>query len=252
MTPNKILKAMLELSHFLGEESRQLAILGEGNTSAKIDDESFLVKASGSCLQTLGEDDAVACRFDRLLPMLDQDDVSDQMIEDQLLACRVSSSAKKPSVETLFHAYLLSLPGIEFVGHTHSIAVNRILCSPLAQQFADHRLFPDEVVCCGSRSVLVPYVDPGMKLSQVIRTSVESFLDQYRSPPRVILLQNHGLITLGPTAGAVKAAMLMAHKAAEIFAGAAAIGGPVFMSDSDVDRIANRIDEHYRQKALKL
>ncbi len=44
----------------------------------------------------------------------------------------------------------------------------------------------------------------------------------------------------------------MAHKSAEIFVGATALGGPVFMSDEQVHRIANRIDEHYRQRALKL
>ncbi|QDT08259.1 class II aldolase/adducin family protein [Planctomycetes bacterium K23_9] len=247
-----ILQSMLELSHFVGQEHRDLAILGEGNTSAKIDEETFLVKASGSCLETLREDDAVACRFDALLPMLDQDDISDQEIEDRLLACRVNSNAKKPSVETLFHAYLLSLPGVEFVGHTHSIAVNQILCSPLAEKFATNRLFPDEIVCCGTRSVFVPYVDPGLTLSQVIREKTQAFMDEGGNAPRVILLQNHGLITVGKTPGAVKAAMLMAHKAAEIFVGAAALAGPVFMSDADVDRIANRIDEHYRQKALKL
>ncbi len=246
------LQAMLELSHFVGQEDRELAILGEGNTSAKIDEETFLVKASGSCLETLSENDAVACRFDAILPMLDQVDISDQEIEDRLLACRVDSNAKKPSVETLFHAYLLSLPGIAFVGHTHSIAVNQILCSPLAEKFATNRLFPDEIVCCGTRSVFVPYVDPGLALSQVIREKTQAFLDESGNAPRVILLQNHGLITVGKTPGAVKAAMLMAHKAAQIFVGSAALGGPVFMSDSDVDRIANRIDEHYRQKALKL
>ncbi|MGB7346826.1 MAG: class II aldolase/adducin family protein [Pirellulaceae bacterium] len=246
------LQSMLELSHFLGQEDRDLAILGEGNTSAKIDNDTFLVKASGSCLETLSEDDAVACRFDALLPMLDEKDISDQGIEDRLLACRVDTNAKKPSVETLFHAYLLSLPGIEFVGHTHSIAVNQILCSPLAEKFATSRLFPDEIVCCGTRSVFVPYVDPGLALSQVIREKTQAFIDEVGNPPRVILLQNHGLISVGKTPGAVKAAMLMAHKAAQIFVGAAALGGPVFMSDADVDRIANRIDEHYRQKALKL
>ncbi|QDV45691.1 short chain dehydrogenase [Stieleria neptunia] len=252
MNQPQILESMLELSHFLGEESRQLAILGEGNTSAKIDAETFFVKASGSCLGTLGSDDAVACRFDALLPMLEEDAISDQEIEDRLLGCRVDSTAKKPSVETLFHAYLLSLPGIEFVGHTHSIAVNRILCSPLADRFATQRLFPDEVVCCGAQSVSIPYVDPGLKLSQVIRQKTQAFLDEFGVPPRVILLQNHGLITIGKTPGAVKAAMLMADKAAEIFAGAAALGGPVFMDEGEVNRIANRIDEHYRQQALKL
>ena len=243
---------LLELSHFLGEERRQLAILGEGNTSARVDEHTFLVKASGSCLQTLTSEDLVACRFDSLLPMLDQDTMSDQVIEDLLLASRVDVSAKKPSVETLFHAYLLSLEGVHFVGHTHSIAVNQILCSPSASQFATRKLFPDEIVCCGAHSVLIPYTDPGLSLSKSIRLATDTYLDSYGCAPRVILLENHGLITLGKTSGAVKAAMLMAHKAAQIFVGAAALGGPTFMSAEDVDRISNRTDEHYRQRALKL
>ena len=243
---------LLELSHFLGEEKRQLAILGEGNTSARIDEHTFLVKASGSCLQTLTSEDLVGCRFDSLLPMLDQDTMSDQVIEDLLLASRVDVSAKKPSVETLFHAYLLSLEGVHFVGHTHSIAVNQILCSPRASQFATRKLFPDEIVCCGARSVLIPYTDPGLSLSKSIRLATDTYLDDFGCAPRVILLENHGIITLGKTSGAVKAAMLMAHKAAEIFVGAAALGGPTFMSAEDVDRISNRTDEHYRQRALKL
>lgn len=252
MTQKQTLDELLALSHFLGEEHRGLAILGEGNTSAKIDNDSFMVKASGSCLKTLATDEVVACRFDKLLPMLDLHTLSDQDVEDHLLACRVDSASKKPSVETLFHAYLLSLPGIEFIGHTHSIPVNQILCSPLAEKFATSKLFPDEIVCCGAQSVFVPYTDPGLILSQTIRTKTEAFIGEFGAPPRVILLANHGLITMGKTPGAVKAAMLMAHKSAEIFVGAAALGGPVFMSDTDVDRIANRIDEHYRQRALKL
>ena len=252
MTQQQTLDELLALSHFLGEEHRGLAILGEGNTSAKIDETSFMVKASGSCLKTLASDEVVACRFDKLLPMLDLDTLSDQDVEDHLLACRVDSASKKPSVETLFHAYLLSLPGIEFVGHTHSIPVNKILCSPLAEKFATSKLFPDEIVCCGAQSVFVPYTDPGLILSKTIREKTEAFIGEFGGPPRVILLANHGLITMGKTPGAVKAAMLMAHKSAEIFVGAAALGGPVFMSDVDVDRIANRIDEHYRQRALKL
>ena len=39
---------------------------------------------------------------------------------------------------------------------------------------------------------------------------------------------------------------------ARIFVGAAVLGGPQFMTPEQVHRIANRIDEHYRQRALKL
>ena len=49
------------------------------------------------------------------------------------------------------------------------------------------------------------------------------------------------------------AATLMAVKAAEIFAGAAAIAGePQFLTTEQVERIAGRPDEHYRQNALGL
>jgi len=252
MTKSEKLAALLTLSHELGDERLNMAILGEGNTSAKMSDETFYVKASGSCLGTLAETDVVECQFKLLLAMLERDQMTDQEIVDELFASRVDTEARKPSVEALFHAYLLSLPGVEFVGHTHSVAVNQILCSPLAEKFATQKLFPDEIVCCGPASVFVPYTDPGLELSKVIRVETEKYMETYSAPPRVILLENHGIITLGNSPNAVKAAMLMAQKSAEIFVGAAALGGPKFLSPEDVDRIANRIDEHYRQRALKL
>ncbi|MDP9291565.1 MAG: class II aldolase/adducin family protein [Verrucomicrobiota bacterium] len=246
------LEALIALSHDLGAPERDLAILGEGNTSARLDAETFIVKASGSSLGTMTERDVVECNSAPLLAMLDRDDLSDQQIEDELFGCRADPAAKKPSVEALFHAYLLSLPNVEFVGHTHSIAVNSILCSPRAEEFAERRIFPDEIVCCGGASVFVPYTDPGLKLSQIIREKTAAFIEKYGAPPRVILLRNHGIITTGSSPNAVAAAMFMAAKAARIFVGTVPLGGPVFLSSADVDRIANRIDEHYRQRALKL
>ncbi len=261
-------EALLKLSHDLGAEHRELAILGEGNTSASLDEaapengaaagkeaadgRSFLVKASGSSLGSLQPDDVVACRSAPLLELLDQAQVPDDLVDKTLLNCRLDPQAKKPSVEALFHAYLLSLPGIRFVGHTHPIPVNAILCSPQAEELASRRIFPDEIVCCGSRSVFVPYTDPGLKLAQAIRDQTVAFLEKEGTPPRVILLKNHGIITLGASPEAVKAAMLMSAKAARIRLGAAILGGPIFLSDADVNRIANRPDEHYRQKALRL
>ena len=50
---NPILQDLLNLSHELGREDRGLAMLGEGNTSARLTEDTFLVKASGTCLGTL-------------------------------------------------------------------------------------------------------------------------------------------------------------------------------------------------------
>jgi len=248
----KILSDLLTLSHELGREDRGLAILGEGNTSARLGDETFCVKASGTCLGTLKEEDTVECRLPALLPLLEKDRLTDQQIDNALLAARVDAKAKKPSVEAVFHAYLISLPGIRFVGHAHAIAVNQVLCSPRAREFAEHRMFPDEIVCCSTASVFVSYTDPGVKLAQAIRRETEAFIQKQQRQPRIILMENHGIIALGATWQAVLTAMLMAEKAAKVFVGAAALGGPVFMSEAHVQRIAGRPDEAYRQRALKM
>lgn len=244
---------LLGLSHQLGREDRDLALLGEGNTSARESDRVFWVKASGANLGALSADGLTRCRFDRLLPLLKARALTDAAVDEALLAARVDPSDRKPSVEAIFHAYLLTLPGVNFVGHTHPIAVNSLLCTRHARTFAKRRLFPDEIVCCGVESVLVPYTDPGLKLSQVIKRAVEAYIKRVRRAPRVILLENHGLIALGGTPEAVLAATLMAVKAARIFVGAASTGAALrFLTPAQVVRIAGRPDEHYRQKALGL
>ena len=62
--------ALLALSHELGAEHRDLAILGEGNTSARLEAGRFLVKASGCNLGTLGAEDLVECNSSPLLELL--------------------------------------------------------------------------------------------------------------------------------------------------------------------------------------
>lgn len=244
------LDALLGLSHELGRTERHLAILGEGNTSARLDAEQFVVKASGGNLATLAPEGVTACRLAPLHALLDATELSDAAVDQALLDSRVDATAKKPSVEAVFHAYLLTLPGVSFVGHTHPVSVNGVLCSELAQTFAERRLFPDEIVCCGEASVFVPYTDPGLKLAQAIRRETSAFVERHGVAPRIILLQNHGLIALGASPSAVLAATLMADKAARILLGAAAVGTPRFLTPEQVRRISGRPDEHHRRKVL--
>jgi rhamnose utilization protein RhaD (predicted bifunctional aldolase and dehydrogenase) len=241
---------LVELSRELGQAG--WAILGEGNTSGRIDEKVFAVKSSGSSLGTLTEIELTDCYFDTLLPVLDRESVSEQEIEKILLDSRVRPTALKPSVETFFHAYLLTIPGVNFVGHTHPIPVNQILCSGLGTSFAEERRFPDEVVCCGPVSLLIPYEEPGLALAARIRRDVHDFERKHGKNPKVILLGNHGVITIGQTADAVRVAMAMTVKAAEIFVGAQSLGGNISMPESEVNRIENRLDEEYRRKMLSL
>lgn len=247
---NDPVQSLLELSHHLGGERLRMVILGEGNTSVRIDEETFAVKASGSNLASLTSADVTHCAFNRLLPLLDKSSATDVEVDQALLAARLDPAAKKPSIEALFHAYLLTLPGVRCVGHVHAIAVNQILCSPRAREFAERRACPDEIVMCGVESVFVPYAEPGLGLSQAIRREVVAFVKRTGRDPKIILLQNHGIIAVGSSPKSVLGSLLMAEKAAEIFVGAASLGGPVFLTAEQCERIAGRPDEHYRQKML--
>lgn len=240
------------MSHEVGRDDRRMAILGEGNTSMRLSEDTFAVKASGSNLGTLTEAGLAECRFDKLLPLLERTGMADTEVDQALLDARVNAADKKPSVEALFHAWLLTLPGVNAVGHCHALAVNRILCSPRAEEFARRRTFPDEVVCCGTESVFVPYVDPGLALAQAVRRETLDFIKRTGRAPRIILLKSHGIIAVGSNPNAVLASLLMAEKAAEIYYGAALLGGPDLMTSEQVERIAGRPDEHYRQKMLNL
>lgn len=244
------LHALVEMTRALGQPQNNYVIIGEGNTSHRIDDERFWIKASGQQMANIGPEGFVAVRAAPILAMLDNPAPLSLAEQKQImLEARVDPAAEaKPSVEVGFHAMLLAECGVNVIGHTHPVAVNRIMCSSRAEQFATHRMFPDEIVLCGPESVFVPYVDPGLPLARAIRERVRAYMQQHETAPKVILMANHGLIALGQTPVEVLNITAMCVKAAEIFAGACAVGEPVFMSQADVMHIYRRPDEAYRRE----
>lgn len=238
---------LLALSLALGDSSGDLAILGEGNTSCVVAEDEFLVKASGTSLRNASVETFVRCRISYLLEAMKQDG-DDAWIESTLKAARVDDCPRMPSTEAFLHAYLLSLPGISFVGHTHPIHVNGLLCAEGANLTG--RLFPDHIVCCGPSSCIVPYTDPGLPLARELKLRVEEYVRNVGELPRCILMKNHGLIGLGAGPEEVLSCTLMAEKAARIQVAAYAAGAPVFLSDVHVERIHRRPDEAYRRNLI--
>lgn len=249
-TSDSILQQLVDFSRRLGEPANDYAILGEGNTSATVDDETFFVKASGAALHGIGPDGFVRVQRAPVLEMLDEEQLSDEAIRDGMMAACVDRAARRPSVETLFHAYFLSLPGVRFVGHTHPTPVNAILCAHGGRALLEGRIFPDEIVCCGIAPAWIPYTDPGQPLAREIRRRAHAHHDDYGVYPRVLLMENHGLIALGDTPQAVESATAMFVKTCRILLGAAALGGPRFLSEENVQRIYTRPDEKYRERGI--
>jgi rhamnose utilization protein RhaD (predicted bifunctional aldolase and dehydrogenase) len=210
-----------------------------------LDDDSMLVKASGTSLGKTTASSLLRVRIDDALGLLDQAAVGEAEQAERLAACVVGDSGLLPSVETPMHAAALRHGGAQFVGHTHPQALNSILCSESAE-LVTRALFPEQVVVCGADPLFVPYVDPGLPLARAIR----DLLAARDRPPQVVYLQNHGLVALGTSAEHVLQITQMAVKAAAILLGALAAGGPVFLSEEEVARIDERLDEHYRREVL--
>ncbi len=252
MDEKTVLQELIKMSIELGKPEHDFVILGEGNTSAKIDEETFYVKASGKYLAKSDSESFVKVDLAKANAMLGEGDKSDDEIKSGLMAaCSDPENKLRPSVETTFHAYLLSLPGVNFVGHTHPTAVNSILCSEKAEDIVSGRLFPDEIVVCGIAPVFVEYTDPGMELARKIRDRCNAFIEEHKCNPKAVLIQNHGLIALGATPHEVEAITQMWCKTARVLMGAFVFGGPRYFTQENVDRIYTRPDEHYRRAQFK-
>lgn len=248
-------RELIGLSHQLGDPARSWAILGEGNASARIDSETFLVKASGSRLASLTENQVAHVRFAPILATIESGEMlTDLECMDRLRASAIGPDGVLPSVETLMHAFLLTLPDIEFVGHTHVTSINGVVCSRRGWEFlkSGRRLFPDEIVVCGPAACCIDYVKPGLILARRICEEVAVYRDRFGAPPKTIFLQNHGVIALGRTAQEVESIHQMADKAAQILIAALSAGEPTSLSPEQIDEIYTWPAEHFRQKALGL
>jgi rhamnose utilization protein RhaD (predicted bifunctional aldolase and dehydrogenase) len=254
-----ILTQLVAMSHNLGDPALDYVILGEGNTSARADGETFWVKASGIELRTIDQAGFVRVSFERVLAMLGARDLTDEQVRQRLSQAKVDpltgtgpvpDDGVQPSVETVLHAICLSLENVNFVGHTHPTAINAVTCSANFETAVSGRLFPDEIVVCGLAPVVVPYTDPGVPLARKVRNVINQYIDAYSEIPKVILMQNHGLIALGRSAQQVENVTAMAVKTARVLLGTYTLGGPHFLSARHVDRIHTRPDELYRRKLL--
>ena len=241
---------LVQLSHQLGREDRHLAILGEGNTSCDLGDGSFLVKASGTSLGTLDTAGLSRVSHAKVDEILGRSGITEQEIEDGLVACLADSSHKKPSVETFLHSLCLREPGIKWVGHTHTTSVLAILASQQgAEPFMRH-VCPDAIVVCGRHVLAIPYINPGLDLALAVRSGLADFRAKHGKPPKVILMQNHGPVALASSSKEVFNIMLMLDKWARVLLGAFAAGGPNFLSEEDAATIDQRLDEAYRRKMI--
>lgn len=244
------LTRLVSLSHEIGREDRRLAMLGEGNTSASLGEGTFLVKSSGCSLSSIREDEFTEVRMDSVLAALDDKKLNDSGVRSVLESSRVVPQALLPSVETFMHAVCLSAEGVSWVAHCHTESVMSVLCSVHGSSPFLKHIFPDAIGVCGRHVATVPYVDPGLELARKVRETLRFYNASFGYSPKVVLLENHGLVALGSSDREVLDILFMLDKWARILGATLSMGGPRYLPDTVSDRINNRPDEQYRRKQL--
>ena len=195
----------------------------EGNLS-KRDGNSFIIKASGTRLDSLQIEDLVTCNLHGLNEFAD---------------------VRRPSMEHHFHSLLYKMnESINYIIHTHPTNVMKIVCSSDIYKFANNRFFPDQVVYNERKSCVVPYGHPGSDIAGLISEYIKKFMSDNTFFPTTILLQNHGLITVGNTLNFCLMATEICEKSAEIFLGTRDIN---FLDEIEISRLINDKHEHYRK-----
>ncbi len=192
-----------------------------GNVSARVPGSDLIViKPSGIAYPDLTPESMVVT------------DLDGQPVDDGLA----------PSSDTFSHAYIYrQLDDVNGVVHTHST-------------YATAWAARGEAIPC----VLTAMADefggeiPIARFARIgdedIGQAVVSTLRGHRSP--AVLLRNHGVFTIGPTAAAAVKAAVMCEDAARTVHHARELGEPLAIGSSDVDSLYERYQRAYGQKEV--
>lgn len=241
---------LIELARWLGDPAHDCCIEAEGNVSARTP-LGLWIKGSGARMAGIHADGFAHCRIEPVLAAVrSSESLSEAETRATLNGSKMDSGPLWPSTETFMHALLIA-EGASYVAHSHPTPILSLLCRSDAEQFADKRLFPDEIVLLGPASSFVPYTAPGLPLARELAKRKAAFSSHFGVEPKTYLLENHGLIVVGQSAREVTAACAMAVKAARVLLGCLQSGAePKFLSREEVDQIFRWPDEHARQRAL--
>ncbi|GAA1248221.1 hypothetical protein GCM10009609_09570 [Pseudonocardia aurantiaca] len=244
--PSDVPAELVALTRRLGDPAADLVVLAEGNTSTRLDGDRFAVKASGARMDAAEAEHFVVGELAELLAVLDGG-AADQTDQADLTGLLAAGDARA-SIETLVHVAALAA-GATWVAHTHPTAVVGLLAVTDAEALWSAPFFPDEAVMLGE-PVWVPYATPGIALGLAVHAAIRDRLDRDGTPPRLVLLGNHGIVALGSTASEVETVTTMAVKAARVRGVALAAGTPAPLDPQHARELACRPDESARRAML--
>ena len=181
----KELTDFVEISKYAGERF-DISQAGGGNSSVKLANGEMVIKASGFSLSEMGYNSGYSRVItDDIAKILENKVVIEGAVKrereevvSKLLYKGTLEGSPKPSIETILHSLLA-----KYTLHTHPVAVN-IITAQINWRETLSSIFKNKEM------VFVSYKTPGIELAIELKRQMEVF----QNTPKIIFLQNHGLI----------------------------------------------------------
>ena len=174
------LQQLVDRSNLIGDDM-SLVVYGGGNTSSKgqVKDhlgrlqEVMWVKGSGADMRGSIVSDYPGLRISELLALRNMDELTDEQMTDFVTRALMDPSARRPSIETLLHAFL----PFKHIDHVHADAICALT------NHADGKRITAEAL--GEGFAYVDWMRPGFELSKIVGD-----LANYDG----VVLAHHGLV----------------------------------------------------------
>lgn len=175
------LDELVERSNRIGDDP-SLVVYGGGNTSAKEtivdhlgrEQQVMWVKGSGADMRGSVASDYPGLRLAELTELRERGSMSDEEMTDLVTRALLDPSARRPSIETLLHAFL----PFRHIDHVHADAICALT------NHAEGRKVTMEAL--GEGFAYVDWLRPGFELSKIVGE-----LGEYEG----VVLAHHGLVT---------------------------------------------------------
>ena len=232
---------LLALTRSLGDPAKEQVILAEGNTSQLLDDGRLVVKASGSRMRDATADDFVVVDLPPLVDLIRSESATQADLTAALDAGEIDGRRRRGSIETLVHVAVQAVQPAAYIGHTHPTEVVGLLASSQAETAFARAAYSDEAVVIG-RPLFVPYAQPGIDLGRLFFQRLVDHVERSGQLPQLVLLANHGIVAIAPTADGVEGLCEMAVKAAKVRRIAWSVGELTPLTDEAIDKFFGRDD----------
>lgn len=185
----KELNDFIKISKYAGERF-DLVQAGGGNCSVKLDNGDMVIKSSGYLLSDIQINNGYSkVNNKKIIDIIKSEQIINEKnkkkrenISSNLLQDAILDKINRPSIETLMHSLLH-----KFTLHTHPLVVNMLV---IQKEYKEILMS----IFQGHQIAIVPYKTPGVELA----LELDKTLKDFETIPKIIFLQNHGLIITSP------------------------------------------------------